>query len=288
LDFATIILLHIFYAIASLTLMSLGLAVIFGMMRVINFAHGEFLMMGGYAFVLSAKAGLNIWLAMLVVAPAVVAAFSVLVERVIIRHLYGRLIETVLATWGLSLILIGLASSIFGYLQRGVAPPFGSFAIGVYREGGYSLFVILITVAMALSTYCFLRSSRFGLQARATMQNPLMAASLGVDTDRVYALTFGIGGALAGLAGAVLAPIAGVVPIVGATYVAKSFITVIAGGSIALVGTSAAATLLGTISQLTSNVSTPVVGEVALLLAAIILLRVLPEGITGRFFRGGL
>jgi branched-subunit amino acid ABC-type transport system permease component len=268
--------------------MSLGLAVIFGMMRVINFAHGEFLMIGGYAFVLSTKAGINIWLAMLVVAPAVVAAFSVLIERIIIRHLYGRLIETVLATWGLSLMLIGLASSIFGYLQRGVAPPFGSFEIGVYREGGYSIYVVLVTVVAAVSTFSFLRFSRFGLQARATMQNPQMAASLGVDTDLVYAVTFGIGGALAGLAGAVLAPIAGVVPIVGATYIAKSFITVIAGGSTALVGTTLAATLLGTINQLTSNVSTPVVGEVALLLAAIILLRVLPEGITGRFFRGGL
>jgi branched-subunit amino acid ABC-type transport system permease component len=288
LDLATIICLHILYAIASLTLMSLGLAVIFGMMRVINFAHGEFLMIGGYAFVLSTKAGINIWIAMLIVAPAVVAGFSVLVERIIIRYLYGRLIETVLATWGLSLMLIGLASSMFGYLQRGVAPPFGSFEIGVYREAGYSVYVILVTVVAAASTFGFLRFSRFGLQARATMQNPQMAASLGVDTDLVYAITFGIGGALAGLAGAVLAPIAGVVPIVGATYIAKSFITVIAGGSTALVGTTLAATLLGTISQLTSNVSTPVVGEVALLFAAIILLRVLPEGITGRFFRGGL
>jgi branched-subunit amino acid ABC-type transport system permease component len=287
-DFAAVVFLQILYAVASLTLMSVGLAVIFGMMRVINFAHGEFLMMGGYAFVLSAKAGLNIWLAMLVVAPVVVAVFSILVERLIIRHLYGRIIETVLATWGLSLILIGLASSIFGYLQRGIAPPFGSFTIGVYRQGGYALFVVGITVVVVVSTYWFLRLSRFGLQARATMQNPQMAASLSVNTGQVYAVTFGIGGALAGLAGAILAPIAGVVPIVGATYIAKAFITVIAGGATALVGTSAAAALLGTVNQLVANVSTPVLGEVALLLAAIIMLRLLPEGITGRFFRGGL
>jgi branched-chain amino acid transport system permease protein len=120
------------------------------------------------------------------------------------------------------------------------------------------------------------------------MQNPNMAASLGVDTGRIYAITFGVGAALSGLAGAVLAPITGVVPIVGATYIAKAFITVIAGGTTAIVGTSAAAALLGTVNQIVTNLSTPVVGEVALLLAAVILLRLLPEGITGRFFRGGL
>lgn len=287
-DFATVVCLQILYAIASLTLMSVGLAVIFGMMRVINFAHGEFLMLGGYAFILSAQAGLSIWLAMLIVAPVVVAIFGIFVERLIIRPLYGRIIETVLATWGLSLMLIGFASAAFGYLPRGIAPPFGSFEIGIYHQGWYTFFVIGIALAAVLSTYCFLRMSPFGLQARATMQNPNMAASLGVDTGRIYAITFGIGAALAGLAGAVMAPITGVVPIVGATYIAKAFITVIAGGTTALIGTSAAAALLGTVNQIVTNLSTPVVGEVALLLAAVILLRLLPEGITGRFFRGGL
>jgi branched-subunit amino acid ABC-type transport system permease component len=287
-DFALVVLLHILYAIASLTLISVGLAVIFGMMRVINFAHGEFLMMGGYAFVLSANAGLNLWLAMMIVAPATVAAFGIVVERLIIRHLYGRIIETVLATWGLSLFLIGLAASIFGYVPRSVAPPFGSLSIGLYREGGFTFFVIAVALVVVTGTYCFLRFSRFGLFARATMQKPHMAASLGVDTDRIYAITFGIGAALSGLAGAVLAPIAGVVPIVGGTYIAKSFITVIAGGATALAGTTASAVLLGTVNQLAANVWTPVIGEVALLSAAVILLRLLPEGITGRYFRGGL
>jgi branched-chain amino acid transport system permease protein len=287
-DFALVLSLQILYAIASLALISVGLAVIFGMMRVINFAHGEFLMMGGYAFVLSANAGLNIWLAMMVVAPATVAAFGIVVERLIIRHLYGRIIETVLATWGLSLFLIGLAASIFGYIPRSVAPPFGSLTIGLYREGGYTFFVIAVALVVVTGIYCFLRLSRFGLFARATMQKPDMAASLGVDTDRIYAITFGIGAALSGLAGAVLAPIAGVVPIVGGTYIAKSFITVIAGGGTALIGTTASAVLLGTVNQLAANISTPVIGEVALLSAAVILLRLLPEGITGKYFRGGL
>jgi branched-subunit amino acid ABC-type transport system permease component len=188
----------------------------------------------------------------------------------------------------LSLFLIGLAASIFGYVPRSVAPPFGSLTIGLYREGGYTFFVIAVALVVVTGTYCFLRFSRFGLFARATMQKPDMAASLGVDTDRIYATTFGIGAALSGLAGAVLAPIAGVVPIVGGTYIAKSFITVIVGGATALVGTTASAVLLGTVNQLAANISTPVIGEVALLSAAVILLRLLPEGITGKYFRGGL
>jgi branched-chain amino acid transport system permease protein len=120
-DFALVVLLHILYAIASLTLISVGLAVIFGMMRVINFAHGEFLMMGGYAFVLSANAGLNLWLAMMIVAPATVAAFGIVVERLIIRHLYGRIIETVLATWGISVFLIWFSVLFFSFVTRSVA-----------------------------------------------------------------------------------------------------------------------------------------------------------------------
>ena len=108
-DLAAVVLVQILYAVASLALVSIGLAIIFGMMGVINFAHGEFLMMGGYAFILSAGAGVNLWVAMLVVAPLTVGVFGVVVERLIIRHLYGRIIETVLATWGLSLFLIGLS-----------------------------------------------------------------------------------------------------------------------------------------------------------------------------------
>ena len=111
-DLAVIVLVQILYAVASLALVSIGLAIIFGMMGVINFAHGEFLMMGGYAFILSAGAGVNLWIAMLVVAPLIVGVLGVVVERLIIRHLYGRIIETVLATWGLSLFLIGLSATL--------------------------------------------------------------------------------------------------------------------------------------------------------------------------------
>lgn len=287
-DYAAIFLIQVAYAIASLALISVGLAVIYGMMRVINFAHGEFLMLGGYAVILPVQAGVNIWIAMLVIAPVTVGAFGVVVERLVIRPLYGRVIDTVLATWGLSLLLIGLASAVLGYYQEGSKPPLGSVQIGAYRESGYTFFVIAVTLTIMAALYLGLKRTRFGLLARGTMQNPAMAAGLGVDTGRIYAATFGLGAALSGLAGGILAPISGVVPVIGATYIAKAFITVISGGATVLAGTASAAAMLGAVNQVVTFLATPVVGEVALLAAAIILLRLLPAGITGRLFRGGV
>ncbi len=280
--------LHLLYGIAVLVLTSLGLAIVFGMMRVINFAHGEFLMLGGYAFVLSVHAGVNLWVAMFVVAPLAVGVFGALVERLVIRHLYGRVLDTILATWGLSLFLIGLASATLGFQQRGVAPPLGSFALGAGRESFYSLFVIGVTAALVVAVFAFLGGTRWGLIARGTMQSPAMAEALCVDTRKVYAWTFAGGAALSGLAGAVLAPITAVVPTVGLVYVAKAFITVITGGANALTGTLLAGTMFGTISEAATTLGSPIAGQVALLVAAIVALRLMPAGITGRFLRRSL
>jgi branched-subunit amino acid ABC-type transport system permease component len=287
-DFAATVVIQVFYATASLALISIGLAVIFGMMRVINFAHGEFLMLGGYAAVLPTHVGINLWVSMLVIAPITVGAFGVVIERLIIRPLYGRIVETVLATWGLSLLLIGVVSTVIGFYQEGAAPPFGSVLIGAYRVSIYTFFVIGITMAILAGVYLFLKFTHLGLIAQGTMQNAGMAAALGVNVDRVYTVTFGLGAALSGLAGAILAPISGVTPIIGITYIAKAFIVVVAGGVTVLAGTAAASGLFGTISQLVTFATTPIIGEVALLVAAIVLLRLLPQGITGRFFRSGL
>ena len=287
-DTGVLILVQVLYAVASLFLIAVGLAIVFGMMGVINFAHGEFLMIGGFAFVLAVHAGVNFWVAMFLVAPLTVALIGVIVERLIIRHLYGRIVDTVLATWGLSLLFIGIASETLGYFQEGVAPPFGSVSIGAYRTGMYTFFVIGVAVAVLVVLYALLRYTPFGLIARGTMQNASMAAALGTNVRAVYSVTFGIGAAVSGLAGAVLAPIAGVLPVIGATYIAEAFITVIVGGASPLAGTALAATLLGTINEATTFVSTAVLGEVALLFAAIVLLRFLPAGITGRFLRGSV
>jgi branched-subunit amino acid ABC-type transport system permease component len=288
LDYIIILLLQIASAIASLVLLSIGLAVIFGMMRVINLAHGEFLMLGGYAAITAYNHGVNLWIAMVVVAPLTVGLFGAIVERLVVRHLYGRLIDTMLATWGLSLAMIGFVTVVFGNTVSGISAPLGSLTIGAYRTGAYELFLILVAVLLLVVGWTMLRFTRLGLIARGTMQNAAMAAALGTDPAAVYAVTFTVGSALSGLAGGLLAPLSGVVPTIGAAYIAKAFITVISGGAAILLGTAIASALLGAINTVVTFASTSVLGEVALLAAAVVLVRLLPQGITGRFFRRAL
>jgi branched-subunit amino acid ABC-type transport system permease component len=288
LDLAALLAIQVLYAIASLALISAGLAIIFGMMKVINLAHGEFLMLGGYAAIEANQHGVNIWIAMLVVAPLVVGAIGMIVERTIICWLYGRLVDTMLATWGLSLFLVGLTTAVFGNTTVGLSAPLGSFEIGRYRMSAYTLFVVAVAIVVLLGVLATLRFTRAGLIARGTMQNSAMAAALGVNPRRVYSVTFGIGAALTGLAGGVLAPVSGVFPTIGAAYVAKCFITVIGGGAAIVAGTASASALFGAINQLATYATTPVFGEVALLAAAVVLIRVMPQGVTGRFFRRSL
>ena len=288
-DLVLSLLLQIVSGIANLALISLGLAIIFGMMRVINLAHGEFLMLGGYTVVVATNNGVNLWIAMLILAPLMVGLIGVIVERVLIRWLYGRMVDTLLATWGLSLLFIGLITSIFGAsTTTTISPPLGVVTIGEYTSSGYELFLIGVTVALFLAVYATLRLTKLGLVARGTMQNADMAAALGVSTSRIYMITFGLGAAVSGLAGGLLAPITGVLPTIGSIYIAKAFITVISGGTAILAGTTSASILLGGINGVISFLTGPTMGEVALLVAAIVLLRLMPQGITGRFFRKSL
>jgi len=283
-ELAAILALDVLNGVASLILLCTGLAIIFGMMRIINLAHGEFLMLGAYATVVSTNSGVNIWVAMLVVAPLFVGAVSLVVERCLIRFLYGRLVDTMLATWGLSLFIVGLVTTIYGNTIQGVPTPLGGFSIGAYRSSLYTLFLVAMAALLLAAAWAVLRYTRLGLIARATMQNPNMAAALGVSPNRVYMATFAVGAAITGLAGGLLAPVSGVVPTMGAAYVAKAFIAVVGGGSAILAGTASAAGLFGFINQMAAYLTTPVFGEVTLFVSAIILIRVLPQGISGRFF----
>ena len=287
-DLVVVVILQVVASVASLVLISIGLAVIFGMMRVINLAHGEFIMLGGYAVIYATRWGVNLWVAMLVIAPLFVGFIGIIVERAVIRFLYGRMVDTMLATWGLSLLLIGAATMIFGNVTTGVSAPLGGITIGQYQTSLYELVLAVIVVVVLIGLMAVLKLTKAGLIARATMQNPAMAASLGISTSTVYSVTFGAGAALSGLAGALIAPLSGVLPTMGISYVAKAFITVISGGAAIISGTLSASALLGSLNTLATFAATPVIGEVALLFAAIILLRVLPQGITGRFFRRAL
>lgn len=287
-DLALIVLIQVLYAVASLFIISAGLAVIFGMMKVINLAHGEFMMLGAYATIVAHQAGLNLWLAMFLVAPVAVGLIGVVLEWLVIRRLYGRMVDTMLATWGLSLLLVGIVTSIAGNTTAGVSAPLGSFMIGAYSVSGYTLVIIAVAVVLGAAIRWVLLRTAWGLIARGTMQKPDMANALGISPTRVYSVTFAVGAALSGLAGALLAPLTGVVPTMGGAFVAKAFITVIGGGPAILAGLVSASSLFGAINQLGTFLTTPVFGEVALLFTAIVMLRLLPQGITGRFFKGSL
>lgn len=287
-DLVFVIVVEMLYAVASLVLISAGLAIVFGMMKIINLAHGEFMMMGGYVTITAVTLGANVFVAMLIIAPLVVGLIGLVVERLVIRHLYGRLVDTMLATWGLSLFFIGLATMIFGNTTTGISTPISGFTVGNYQVNGYNFFIILVSIVLLGLMYAVLKGTRLGLIARGAMQLPDMAAALGYSPERIYMATFFCGSALSGLAGAILAPLVGLVPTSGGAYIAKAFITVIAGGPSLIAGLMASSGLFGFISQIFTFAVSPVMGEVALLLAAVVLLRLLPQGVTGKFFRGRL
>ncbi len=284
-DLVAVTAFGILYTIATLILLALGLAVIFGMMGVINLAQAEFLMVGAYTVLIVTAHGASVWVG-IAVAPVVVGLLGLVIERTIIRFLYGRILDTMLATWGLSLGLVGLVTLVFGPTTEGIATPLGHVTVGEYRLSVYSVFVILMAFAVLGLTYGLFNYTRFGLVARATMQNPNMVSALGVNPARVYMGTFAFGAALAGLGGGVMAPLTGVVPTLGLAFIAKIFITVIVGGPVILLGTTTAGVVLGLVESLVSYGSTPIYGQVAMLAFAIILLRLLPQGISGFWRRG--
>ena len=270
--------------ISILALVSLGLAVIFGMRGIINLAHGEFIMLGAFATLTGVRSGLNTWIAM-ALATAAVGLFGIVVERLLIRHLYGRLADTMLATWGLSLIMVQAVENRYGSVTEGIPVPVGNFTFGDFSMSKYNLVLMASAAAAVLATYAIMRRTRYGLLARAATQSPTMAEILGVNTSRVNMWTFGLGSALAGAAGALLAPVIGVIPTMGQAFVARSFMTVVVGGPAFVAGTVSASGLLGFIENVSTNRFTPVIGQAMLLIAAIVILRFMPQGLTGRRLR---
>jgi urea transport system permease protein len=287
-DLTGLLAFNVLSGIATLVLITVGLGVIYGMMRIINLAHGEFMMLGAYTTVTAIGLGVNTWIAILVLPPIVVGLIGLILERTLIRFLYGRMMDTMLATWGVSLGLIGVSATIYGNVVRGVTSPLGGFFIGRYGASLYSVVIIVVAAACLIGLYALLRLTKFGLILRAAMQNPRMAAALGVNPPTVYMATFTLGAGLAGLAGGVLAPISGISPNMGGAYIADAFITVLGGGPAIIAGTGLASGIFGTINQLVSFLANPVLGTVSLLVFAVVMIRILPQGITGRFFRNSL
>jgi branched-subunit amino acid ABC-type transport system permease component len=271
-------------SIAILALVSLGLAVMFGMMGIINLAHGEFLMFGAYVTLTLTRLHLPLLLA-IPLAGLVVGVLGYAVERLLIRFLYGRLADSMLATWGLSLIMAQVIVLAFGPSTQGISTPLGSVSIDGYSFSLYAFVLIGCAVLLMTLVYLMFTRTRYGVMARAAVQNPGMAAAVGINPRKLNALNFAFGAALAGWAGGLLAPMVGVMPSMGEAYIARAFMTVIVGGPGIITGTASSSLLLGGIENVVSYLSTPFFGQGALLIVAIIAVRLLPTGISGRWQR---
>src|SRR5882672_1564605 len=271
-------------AFAFLVLSACGLAVIFGMMGVINLAHGEFIMCGAYVTASTVHAGLPLPLA--IMTGAIVAALvGALVELVVIRHLYDRPLDTIVATWGLSLIATQGTLIMVGSTMAGVGTPFGSFQVGDYSYSIYRLVLFASALGVLGGLYMLFNWTRFGTLARATIQVPHMAAALGVDTRLIYSLTFACGAGLAGLAGGLYAPTMTLVPTMGATFIMEAFVTVVIGGADVFLGTAPAGAVLAVVKSAMTSWQGQLFGQIGLLVAVIIVVRVLPKGISGFLLR---
>ncbi len=271
-------------AFAFLVLAACGLAVIFGMMGVINLAHGEFIMCGAYVTAVTTRLGMPLPLAILAGAVAA-GAVGIVLERLVIRHLYGRPLDTIVATWGVSLIATQGTLILLGSTMQGVGTPLGSFALGGLSYSVYRFVLIGAALAVLAFLYIVFNRTKFGVLARATIQVPHMAESLGVDTRRVYSLTFGLGAALAGLTGGLYAPTMTMVPTMGATFIVEAFVTVVVGGADVFLGTAPAAAVLAIVKASLTSWQGQLFGQIGLLVAVVIVIRVLPKGIAGFLLR---
>jgi len=275
-----------------LLLAAIGLAITFGVMGVINMAHGEMIMVGAYvAFVVQQlfRAFLPPGLldGYLVVAVPVAFLFAgllgVLLERCLIRFMYGRPLETLLATWGVSLFLQQAVRSIFGSPNKEVANPrwmTGGFdVVGGFTVTWNRLYIIIFCLVVLGALALILNRTRFGLQMRAVTQNRDMAAAMGIPTARIDALTFGLGSGIAGMAGVALSQVGNVSPNLGTIYIVDSFMVVVFGGVGNLMGTLVGALSLGIVNKLLEPYAGAVLGKIAVLVAIILFIQRRPRGL---------
>jgi urea transport system permease protein len=270
-----------------LLLAAAGLAVTFGAMGVINMAHGEMVMLGAYTTFVVQQALGPAWIGLGVVL-AVPAAFvvsgglGIAIERTLIRWLYGRPLETLLATWGLSLVLQQAVRSIFGPDNRPVQTP--GWMSGDFHLAGLALtlnrLAIIVFAALVLAALmAVMRVTPLGLRMRAVTQNRLMAAAMGIATPRIDALTFALGSGVAGMAGVALSQIDNVSPNLGQSYIIDSFMVVVFGGVGNLWGTALAALSLGIVNKLLEPFAGAVLGKIFVLVMLILFIQRKPRGL---------
>jgi branched-chain amino acid transport system permease protein/urea transport system permease protein len=270
------------FGIALLSIAALGLAIIFGMMKVINLAHGAFILIGAYVAFLVTSSGYSLWLAFLV-APVVVGAVGLVVERTVIHRLYERPLDTLLATWGISLVIQELIRAIFGTSAQSVSNPLREpIVLFGASFSTYRVFLTFLAAALIGATYVLFKHTDFGIKSRAVIQNDEMANTLGTNVRRIYMYTFTYGAALAGIAGTAIAPILSVDPNTGLGYLVQSFFVVILGGTGSiLAGTLGGSAVIGGAATTLSFVSSQTFAQTVVFAFVIVLIRLKPQGLFG-------
>lgn len=267
--------------ISVLLLVSIGLVLIYGMMQVINLAHGEFFLLGAYTVLVAQGMGVPFVLTV-VLAFIVVALFGLLCDAAVLRFIYHRPTDTILATWGLSLAIRQAIVVAFGPTSQQVhAPMTAPVTILGTSYSSYRLAVMAVALAVATAVFTLLYRTNFGLAARASMANRAMAQCLGVDTRRLDRMTFGLGAGLAGLSGAVMAPLMSVDPQMGMGFVLPAFLSILVGGVGSPAGAIWGSGVVGGATVAASAWWTPVVAQILVFSLAIAVIRVLPLGLSG-------
>jgi len=250
------------------------------MMGIFNFAHGEFVLLGAYTVYLFHTWALPIWLGMLV-APAVVAAVGLVLERLVIRRFYAAPVIAMLGTYALGLAIRESVRGLIGGLYRAVPEPLpGSFDIGAIHIARWRLAIVVITTLVMVGSYLLLTRTGFGLRVRAALENPSLARASGISTNRIYAATFAFGAALAGLAGALVVPVFSLSADLGIRFLIQGFLAVMLGGVGSFEGSVVGAGVIGVMSAALPWAVAPVLADVLVFVIAVVLVRVWPRGFT--------
>jgi branched-chain amino acid transport system permease protein len=275
----SIVALDIVTTAAILFVVAAGLMMILGVMKLINFAHGAFLTVGGYAAYLTTQAGISPWFA----APlAGIFGFGcgLVIERLIMRPLYNRPLDAILATWGLGIVVGQLITLGFGReVQFAASPLSGTIAFAGIEYSSYRIAVSVIAFGIAAALTALLFLTRFGLNARAVIMNETLARGLGIDSQRVRALTFGLGAGLACAAGALITPLLSVDPNMGLPWLVNSFMLVLVSG-VSIPSLLLASLLLGGAQVLVSTYVSPIIGGLTIVVLAALILRINPKGLS--------
>lgn len=265
-------------------LIGVGLSLVFGLLTIVNFAHGAFFMMGAYVGVFVLARGGNFWVCMVAV-PLACAALGLLVERFLVRPLYGRGIDyPLLLTFGLAYVMMDMARMLFGVQGEQFDTPEllqGAVDIGVGMFPLYRLFLIGVTTAVVLALWLFLERTRYGLIVRAGARDPLVLRVLGINIANVWLAIFAVGTAIAGLAGLLAAPLRGVSPEMGVPVLVEAFVITVVGGMGSLVGAVAAGLLVGVVVSFTTLFK-PEYADFSMFALMAVMLIVKPNGLFGR------